>query len=230
MLHEQQGSRNEALVEATGKIPPWLASFMLCFQFLGGMAMFIQLLLVIMVRYFSIFHSHVIMDLNEIKFKRKSRICICLLSLACMLFEMANANLGFGPAYKFLVGEINQEEKQTTFYTILTIMVLDIILMVILQIKVELQNHQERDQTEEKDGASRIVFVCVVLMLLSSALISLNSWLKFRFTFVLWSLIAFNVMPCIFIFRNKNITKYSMSKFALWIVNVLAPNRLHDIQ
>ena len=59
-----------------GKVPPWLAVCLICFRFMSGMATLVQLFLVIVVRYLSIFYSHVIMELNEIKFVKKTRIFI----------------------------------------------------------------------------------------------------------------------------------------------------------
>ena len=217
---------------AFGKAPPWLATSLVCFRFWGSILMLVQLLLVICVRYFSIFHSHVIMELNDSEFIRKTRVFNCLFSSACMIFEITRSNLAFGSTYKVLVsGEVNQEEQPVRYYTILTLGFLDILLMVILQVRVELLNHQMAKKEQQMDnesydlGTIRVVIICGILIIFAVLL----RFFKSRVRLIIMSSIAFNIIPCIFIFRNANMTRYFASRFAVWIVTVLAPNALDNV-
>ena len=199
-----------------GGVPPWVAVCLMCFRFWSGMALLNQLLVVIIVRYLSIFNSDVIMELDETKFVKGSRLFACFFALACMVFEF-RIDITSRPWYEFLVsGEVNQEEQPIQFYTTLTVVALDILLMVILHVRVELLNHQSPENELFQNGSHdmgtiRAIIICGVLVLVGVV----NRVLKSRVRFVLLSFMTYNVIPCIFILRNENMTQYLTSNFAL---------------
>ena len=218
-----------------GKIPPWLARFLICFQFFAVMGWSAQVFLVVAVRYLSVFHSHVIMELDEAKFKVKSRAFICLMSLTCTVFEMAYSNLAFGPLYEYLVtGDVSQLELEQPMkvYSIRIVIVLDILLMIKLQVRLESLNRQHEQVNETYGfGTIRFVIICSV-MALAGMWLSLYSYSARRSSqirVVFFGFIILNIVPIIFIIRNEKMTRYLASKLALWIVNMVAPNLVNDI-
>ena len=205
-----------------GGVPPWLAVCLAGLRLWAGLALLTQLLLVTIIRYLSIFHNHVIMELNETKFVKKGRLSVGLFALACTLFELARMNAALWPMLDPLVnGEVNQEEQPVKLYTLITIVTVDIMSMVILQVRVELLNRRSPENEPMVNGSYgmgtiRFVIFCGVLTIVGSAYRSFKS----RVRLVLLGSMAFNVIPCIFILRNENMTQYVLTKFFLWVVSV----------
>ena len=109
------------------------------------MAVFVQLFLVIAIRYFSIFHSHIIMEMNEKELIRKSRGFLIIVSLASLFFEILSDGLMHrGPLYKFLVsGDFNQDDEGPAKLLIFrSVIFIDLLCMISLQLKVEFDEYQ----------------------------------------------------------------------------------------
>ena len=228
-----------------------MALCMIYFHCLSAMAFLVQIFLVIVIRYFSIFHSHVIMEMDETKLIKKSRGFIVLASTAALIVEVfSDANFGRGPLYKMLVsGEYDASlaDKPMKLYPFRSVVLIDIILMIILEMRVEHDNYQmSRNQCHQQSEEHCVTIhtaiydkltVRTVLCLIGAALMTV---LLSPFTFsdenshkirtLGVAAMIVNVIPMIFIYRNENMTKFLLSKCALWITTtVLAPDRIRDI-
>ena len=222
---------------------------MVRFQFLTSSAMFIQFFLVLVVRYFSIFHSHIIMEMNETKLIQKSRGFLAMILATFLTFDVISEGSSHGPLFNLLVyGECNQF-TDTNYYAnrpakhfILRILVtVDFILMVILQVRAEHENFklaknqirlENTSQTNAYDKGTIRTVICFGAMAL--AILILSPWnyaslIQVRTRSTIFGLLAFNIIPIIFIYRNENMKTYLLSKCALWITSVFAPGRLEDI-
>ena len=203
---------------------------MIYFNVKGGMAFLVQLLMVIVIRYFSIFHSPIMMEMNETKLIIKSRGFLIAASITLVLLEViSDPEFSHGPMFNFLVtGDFNPTGRPMRLWSFPAIMSVDFILMIALQLRVEYDKRHVFAQRQVSNSDEAFIYdmgtiraiiglggTCLIIVMLTPWNYSDENAVQIR-TLVLRAL-AVNVIPIIFIYRNRNMTKILVSKLAIWL-------------
>ena len=206
-----------------GITPPWLASCLVCFNFLTVMAILVHFFLVMVVRYMSIFHGHIMMEMNEATLIPKTRGLLFLVIAALFTFDVISSDSTYGPLYNFLVnGEYENTDKPYKPYLFKVMVAIDLIFIVVLQVKVEQDSYRLSETTVYDKSTVRTV-ICIVgglfLVILFILPWNYSHGSRVRMNTVITTSLVFNVIPMVFIIRNENMKKFIASRWATWIAS-----------
>ena len=193
-------------------------------QIFANNAWFIQNITLITTKYLSIFHAGLMasLSISDGKFVKIIRIGNFLIASLFLAYEVLTHDFKRGPAFKYLVGKPDPTAKMLPLPTVKLVLFTNIIAMAISQVKIA---HYKRQGQHRRSGRTYslktlrlVAFIAAIVGLIS--LVRMTGFVLYDFTkitlqqvyHILATSALFNVLPAIFIWKNKNTKKFAIKQ------------------
>lgn len=183
-------------------------------------AWFIQNIALIATRYLSIFQPGLMSSfrISDAMFVKNIRIGNFLLSLTFLMFEIFTNDFKEGAAFKFLVGAPDPNANMLPLPTVKFLLFTNVLAMGFARFKIANYKNQDQcihDQAYSTKTLKAVTYVAVIVAVVS--LVRITGFVLDDFTKVtrqqVYSITAtfalFNVIPAVFILKNKNMKKFA---------------------
>ena len=188
-------------------------------------AYFWQIFVTLAIRYLSIFHSSVLDDIEDHRVIQWSRSFVGMAALVSTLVE----NFQHGTIFAFLTNQEDSDIKTKNVTNSLKfILVIDIITLILVQIKIEILNLQEEYPKDIEKVTTEKVTIRGVCLSICVAMVVLVNWVFKRqteneyayleeFRIRLFSqFICCNLIPMLLIFRHPKLLSFCLKQFKLF--------------
>lgn len=195
---------------------PKLGVIQLRCQLFTGLALYLQILATVFVRYLMVFHHKLTQAINDSTIIASSRIAIIAITTTATLYEHLNFDATEGPDYAYLTGISNPNMQPRINPSIKLLIFSSILCSLVMQVRVELL--KQEDQLNVDKTSMKITFRLMVTFFLLLNIILL-AWLdratddpegmpKLVFQ-TLMNVILYNFLPAGMILKNENLTKFA---------------------